>query len=67
MRRSRRPWSRLAALCGSCVSIVALSMGGEGRGQVINQVVGQTPMVFDRVVGQPMGLPHLPPQAAGAR
>jgi hypothetical protein len=39
-------------------------MLGEGRGQVINAVTGQAPMVFDQVVGEPMGLPHLPPQGA---
>ncbi len=64
MRRSRRLWPRLVALCGSCGLVAALSMLGEGRGQVIQAVTGQAPLVFDQVVGQPMGLPHLPPQGA---
>src|SRR5262245_36743402 len=64
MRRSRRIWPRLVALCGSCLLVPALTMLGEGRGQVINAVTGQTPLVFDQVVGQPMGLPRLPPQGA---
>jgi len=64
MRRSRRIWPRLIALCGSCLLVPALTMLGEGRGQIINAVTGQTPLVFDQVVGQPMGLPHLPPQGA---
>jgi len=64
MRRSRRLWTRLVALCGSCAIVTAMTMLGEGRGQVIQQVTGQAPLVFDQVVGQPMGLPHLPPQGA---
>jgi hypothetical protein len=64
VRRSRRLWPRLAALCGSCLLFPTLAMFNVGRGQVINAVTGQQPMVFDRVVGQPMGLPHLPPQGA---
>jgi len=39
-------------------------MLGEGRGQIINAVTGQSPLVLDQVVGQAMGLPHLPPQGA---
>ena len=64
MRRSRRLWPRLVAVCGSCLLVPVLTMLGEGRGQVINAVTGQAPLVFDQVVGQPMGLPHLPPQGA---
>jgi hypothetical protein len=66
MRRSRRAWPRLVALCSSCLLVPALTMVmlGEGRGQVITAVTGQSPLVFDQVVGQPMGLPHLPPQGA---
>jgi hypothetical protein len=64
MRRSRRLWPRLVALGSSCWLVPVLTMLGEGRGQVITAVTGQNPMVFDQVVGQPMGLPHLPPQGA---
>jgi hypothetical protein len=64
MRRSRRLWPRLVVLCGSCAIVTALTMLEEGRGQVINAVTGQQPLVFDQVVAQPMGLPHLPPEGA---
>jgi len=46
------------------VLVTTLAMLGEGRGQVIQAVTGQAPLVFDQVVGQPMGLPHLPPEGA---
>ena len=63
--RSRGLWPRLVALCGSCLwSYAQLALLGEGRGQVVNAVTGQAPLVFDQVVGEPMGLPHLPPQGA---
>lgn len=64
MRRSSRLWARLVALGGSCLAFSALAMVAEGQGQVINAVGGQAPLVFDQVVSQPMGLPHLPPQGA---
>lgn len=64
MRRSQRLWPRLVALGSSCLLVASLTMLGEGRGQVINAVTGQNPMVFDQIVAQPMGLPHLPPQGA---
>jgi hypothetical protein len=64
MRRTSGLWLRLVVLGGSCLAVSALGMLGEGHGQVINAVTGQAPMVFDQVVSQPMGLPHLPPQGA---
>lgn len=66
MRRSQRLWPRLVALGSSCLLVFAVTMlgAGSGRGQVINAVTGQNPMVFDQIVSQPMGLPHLPPQGA---
>jgi hypothetical protein len=64
VRRSRRLWPRLAALSGSCLFLATFALVGVGRGQITNIVGGQQPMVFDQVVGQPMGLPHLPPQGA---
>jgi hypothetical protein len=64
MRQSRRLWTRLVASCASCTLVTLLTTLGEGRGQIINAVTGQSPLVMDQVVGQPMGLPHLPPQGA---
>ncbi len=64
MRRSRWLWPRLAASCGSCLFLAALALVGVGHGQVMTAVNGQAPMVFDQIVGQPMGIPHLPPQGA---
>ena len=64
MRRSRGPWARLLASLGSLCLVAALAMAGAARGQIQNFVNGQGPLVFDRIVGQPMGLPNLPPQGA---
>ncbi len=66
MRRSRRLWYPLAALGGSflVVAAVAMLVPTTGRGQIITNVGGQVPLVFDQVVSQPMGLPQLPPQGA---
>jgi hypothetical protein len=64
VRRSRRLWPRLAALGGSCLFLATFAAVGVGRGQITTIVGGQAPMVFDQVVGQPMGRPHLPPQGA---
>ena len=64
MRRSRRLWPRLVALCACCALVTLLTTLGEGRGQIVQRVTGQAPLVFDQVVGQPLGLPQLPPQGA---
>jgi hypothetical protein len=66
MRRSRRLWPRLAALGGTSLLVAAIATIGAGRGhgQIITNVGGQAPMVFDQIVSQPMGLPQLPPQGA---
>ena len=66
MRRSGRLWHRLSALVGSSLVVAAVAMLAPttGRGQIITNVGGQVPLVFDQVVSQPMGLPQLPPQGA---
>jgi hypothetical protein len=66
MRRSRRLKPRLVALCASCVLVPALAtlaLGRQGGGVQGVAGVGR-PMVFEQIVGQPRGLPQLPPQGA---
>ena len=64
MRRSRRLWPRLVA--SGCL-VYPRHPADDARPRREwggSQPVTGQPLVFDQIVGQPMGLPHLPPQGA---
>ncbi len=63
MRRSRRLWARLVASCTSGLVVLAL-VASPHAGALAFQQAGQQPLAFEQVVGQPTGLPHVPPQGA---
>ena len=64
MHVSRRPWLRLLALGISCILFPTLTSLARQAGVGGFQPGAGQPLAFEQVVGQPMGLPHLPPQGA---
>jgi hypothetical protein len=65
MRRSRGLWPRLVALCASSLLVPAFTMFAQERVLAFpQQAIAGQPLAFEQVVGQPLGLPHLPPQGA---
>jgi hypothetical protein len=63
MRRSRQLWPRLVGLCASCILVPTFTTLAQD-GQLAFQAAAGRPLAFEQLVGQPRGLPQLPPQGA---